>query len=460
MNVSFYTISKPENSTLIPSGDPLAVLSPVSVLDSFDVLNPSLPFRITGNPEAWNYCYIDDFRRWYRCRWEYRQPLWHCVCSVDPMASWKASIGGLTEYVLRSASAYDLSIVDNMYPLTDNTEVYQHTGENNLWEPENSVYIVGIIGSGATQYYGFDHAGLDLFLRYILSDTYAMDVLGALQLAMNPELKVQLRPLQYISSIVRIPKQHIGPAVNSIKVGEVDVPVAAWNIDPGTIGLQFYWKTSDHPQASRGRWLNSAATEYTAYIPGFGLISLDNDICGKASGIGGYMAIDLPTGHATLTISAYNSGSDTVIMSQISGQIGIPYQIGQVIAPGYGVASFITDAISIVAPLAAGPVGYVAAGGSALASLGHVGQGRIPASNSVGAVGALDNLRGKTRFQQRFHLLAEEDLQHRGRPLCQRRRIDTLSGYILCADVEVSIPCTAQEAAQIKAYMEGGFFYE
>lgn len=459
MNVSFYTVSKPENSTQTPSGDPLAVLSPVTVLDSFDVLSPSLPFRITGNPEAWNYCYIDDFRRWYWCRWEYHQPLWHCICVVDPLASWKASIGGLTEYVLRSASAYDLSIVDNMYPLTDNTEVYQRPGTENLWEPENSVYIVGIVGSGATQYYGFTHGGLDYFLRYILSDTYAMDVLGSLKVAMHPELKVQLRPLQYISSIVRIPKLHIGPEVESIKVGEVDVPVPAWDISPGTIVLQFLWNTRDHPQVSRGRWLNSTATEYTAYIPGFGIISLDNDICGKASAVDGHLLVDLPTGHATLTISAH-TGDDIVIMSQLSGQIGIPYQIGQVIAPGYGIASYITDAISIAAPLAAGPVGYGAAAGSALASLGHAGQGRIPASNSVGAVGAMDNLRGKTLFQQRFHLLAEEDLQHRGRPLCQRRRIDTLSGYILCADVEVSIPCTSQEAAQIKSYMEGGFFYE
>lgn len=459
MNVSFYTISKPENSTMIPSGDPLAVLSPVTVLDSFDVLSPSLPFRITGNPGAWNYCYIDDFNRWYWCRWEYRQPLWHCICVVDPLASWRASIGGLTEYVLRSASAYDLSIVDNMYPITDDVEVYERHGANNLWEPENSTYVVGIVGSGATQYYGFDSTGLDLFLRYILSDAYALDVLGAFQLAANPELKVQIRPLQYISSIVRIPKYQVGPAVNSIRVGEVDVSVAAWDISPGTISMRLLWNTSDHPQVNRGRWLNSTATEYTAHIPGFGLISLDNDICGKASAIEVYMVVDLPTGHSTLTISAYRE-SDAVIMSQISGQIGIPYQIGQVIAPGYGVASFITDAINIVAPLAAGPVGYGAAAGSAIATLGHAGQGRIPASNSVGAVGALDNLMGKALFQQRFHLLAEEDLQHRGRPLCQRRRIDTLSGYILCADVEVSIPCTSQEAARIKSYMEGGFFYE
>lgn len=459
MNVSFYTVSKPENSTMIPSGDPLAVLSPVTVLDSFDVLNPSIPFRISGNPEAWNYCYIDDFRRWYWCRWEYRQPLWHCICVVDPLASWKASIGGLSEYVLRSASAYDLYIVDNMYPITDDVSVHQLTGADNLWTPENSVYVVGIVGSGATQYYGFDSTGLDLFLRYILSDAYALDVLGVLQLATNPELKVQIRPLQYISSIVRIPKYQIGPAVNSIRVGEVDVSVAAWDISPGTFGVQFLWSTEDHPQASRGRWLNSTATEYTVFVPGFGVISLDNDICGKASVIDGYMSVDLPTGHATLTISAHR-GNDIVIMSQLSGQIGIPYQIGQVIAPGYGIASYITDAINIVSPMAMGPVGYGEAAKAGLAALGHAGQGRIPASNSVGAVGALDNLRGKTLFQQRFHLLAEEDIQHRGRPLCQRRRIDTLSGYVLCADVEVSIPCTSQEAEQIKSYMEGGFFYE
>jgi hypothetical protein len=59
----------------------------------------------------------------------------------------------------------------------------------------------------------------------------------------------------------------------------------------------------------------------------------------------------------------------------------------------------------------------------------------------------------------RFLPLVPEDLQHRGRPLCQLRRINMLSGFLMCADADVIIPCTEREKQAIQSYLQSGLYY-
>ena len=59
----------------------------------------------------------------------------------------------------------------------------------------------------------------------------------------------------------------------------------------------------------------------------------------------------------------------------------------------------------------------------------------------------------------KFYNIVNEDLQDRGRPLCQRKRINTLSGFVQVQDADIALPATQNEQNAIRAYMEGGFFY-
>ena len=59
----------------------------------------------------------------------------------------------------------------------------------------------------------------------------------------------------------------------------------------------------------------------------------------------------------------------------------------------------------------------------------------------------------------RFLPIAPEDHEHRGRPLCRVRTINTLRGFVMCADADINIPCTDREKSAIQAYMEAGFYY-
>ena len=60
----------------------------------------------------------------------------------------------------------------------------------------------------------------------------------------------------------------------------------------------------------------------------------------------------------------------------------------------------------------------------------------------------------------RFNYIVDENLAEIGRPLCQTKQINTLSGYILCMLADAQITGTAEEAKQINTYMNTGFFYE
>ena len=132
-------------------------------------------------------------------------------------------------------------------------------------------------------------------------------------------------------------------------------------------------------------------------------------------------------------------------------------QLSQVIAPGYGLMTAASSAAGIAGSLATGNWGGAA---SALASgISDAIKSQIPSVNTVGAVGSSDSLLGTPALQMTCAQLVDDDRVHRGRPLCQDVQISTIPGYIQCVDVEVNIGCTEAEHAQIKAYMESGFYY-
>ena len=60
----------------------------------------------------------------------------------------------------------------------------------------------------------------------------------------------------------------------------------------------------------------------------------------------------------------------------------------------------------------------------------------------------------------KYYLLVDENLAEVGRPLCQPKQINTLSGYIQCENADCTISGTHDEAAKVNEYLNSGFFYE
>ena len=98
-------------------------------------------------------------------------------------------------------------------------------------------------------------------------------------------------------------------------------------------------------------------------------------------------------------------------------------------------------------------LGTVSGVGNALQSL----QAR---ANTIGTTGSYGSLLGDFRLDHQFFRPIADDNTHNGRPLCAKRVLNTLSGYILVQDGDVAIDGTSTEDAQLRQYLETGFYYE
>ena len=84
----------------------------------------------------------------------------------------------------------------------------------------------------------------------------------------------------------------------------------------------------------------------------------------------------------------------------------------------------------------------------------------MPQVETSGSNGSFLSADYSTHCITQFFKIVDEDITHRGRPLCEVRTINTLSGFILCAEGDVEISCLDEERNMIKKYLTSGFFWE
>ena len=196
----------------------------------------------------------------------------------------------------------------------------------------------------------------------------------------------------------------------------------------------------------------SPYSQYSLFIPPFGRVDLDGSMIMSSSTVTANIYLDKCQGNGTLEIKAGNT-----VICRVGGKIGMPVQLSQVIAPGFGLMSGLSAVAGAATSALTGNWGGLASG--IASGISDAVKSMIPSVNTVGAVGSCDALSGTPALQMTCAEIVDDDLTSRGRPLCQIRQISSLSGFIMCADVEVNIGCTEAEHQQIKAYMERGFFY-
>jgi hypothetical protein len=422
-----------------------------------------LNLGLTNSPREYNYAFIPTFDRYYFVReWTFQGGLWHANLEIDALASWKITLGASTCYVLRSSQSYDLDIVDTTYPGTSKTTTLDQQATS-PWATDdmaNGMFVVGIAGQSTT-YYLFYKEALDLFFDYLFSDLYINDLIGDWSIVF-PQAKATANPIQFITSIMWIPFQTSGTSVSTIRVGFVDVPCVADRLDGSGIraGTQTF-TINRHPQAARGSYLNNSPfTSYMLFYPPWGTIPLDPDIMANSDTLYITWLIDLRTGQGTLALTG--GAALTHYMSWTHTQVGLNYQVSQVLNRGFGVGNILAPLISTGAAALTGNYAGAAASGIAggASAIGNAAMSKIPSATTIGSNGGMDSLRGVPTLQYEFKEIVDEDLDHRGRPLCTNRRIDTLSGYIMVKDADISLPSTKQEQEIIRTFMEGGFFYE
>ena len=446
----FSGFSKEHNSTKQPTGgtdvscylkDDTSLIRPVFVLESG---NFSVNYVQWGN----RYYFVDDVV-------SIRNGAVELHCSVDALASWKTQIGSSSQYVVRSSSAYDEYIVDSMYPADVRTSIQTVEVDLGL-DVNNTSYVLGVVNSesnasGGITYYCMTAGMLSQLMGYMFGGNWLHAPLTEVSLELQKEL---VNPFQYIVSCMAFPFDvfDAGFPTEMIKFGYWTSEMASYII-PGSgryknsfAGVQ----VPRHPQSNiRGAYLNSAPfTRMSLSAYGFGTCALDPQDFVSNTQLSLNLLVDKYTGTGKLRIS--NTGDGNTLF-ELNGQIGVPIQISQITQNL--VNAGLSGVATAVSALAGNPLGVASGITSAVQSL-------MPQIHTAGSVGSMVNFIKKPILTMQFKNLVTVDNEHLGRPLMQRRTINTLSGYMQIENPDVDIPATATEKDTIVNFMRSGFYYE
>ena len=485
----YFEFYKKKNSTLIPDNTVTYIDLSGTLKEDCSVLYPRvqvLRSALDTVPDTYNYAYIAKYGRYYfvvDVIW--KEPFWEISMAVDVLASWKTPLGLEDHYILRTNSTtndWDPLITDTMYPTSNDFDTVHNVIPNSNFAASinGGCYIVGIISSsttdavGAISYYAMTSAQFGALKSTLFSDTnlQTMGIIDSGGLPaisdMSPELlKTMYNPYQYIASCMWFP------------IGQNDIPgtsqtginIGWWNYGSLT-GKRIYAELKEflnaeqttipaHPQAStRGTYLNYAPYTRITLMGRFGTIAIDPSYveAGYTLNIG--YNIDLINGECMTRVSAWDPNDLVVIpLALRSFQIGVPIQIAQVGVDYLGTSLAAVDAagsaIDNLVHLNIG--GAVSAAAHGIYNTLQAGMPQVETSGSNGSFLSPFTL---TRIVYHYYQIVDEDINHRGRPLCQIRTLNTLSGYVLCSDGDNTVPALDAEKDMISTHLTSGFFWE
>lgn len=463
-NVTFYSLSKRYNSTKRPASGSGETFN-CRVLDGTAIINPIIILDIgtIKDPSSYNYAYIPNFGRYYHVReWSFDRGLWTASLRVDVLATYKPQIGNTSLYVLRASNEYDGDIIDNYYPVKTNCGY--HTDLLNV-PYTTGCYILGVVSKlgayGSIAYYVMDSANMARFVQGLM-DTVSVNNGFSLN---DASLALQLSlvdPIQYIKSVMWCPFSMSDLTYTAAS----QLDIFNWTLSNVSCGM-LYGKTlsktytfniTKHPDTlNRGNYVNTKPyTNITLNFPPFGNIEIDTSVTSTASAITLELDYDIFTGSGQLRVVC-----NGIVLNQINTQLGVPVQISQVTRDYLGAAQSVVSGVgSVVSGALTGGAGLAAGITNGVNAIGNAAAAMIPRANSIGGVGNYSVLNYRPRLDYQFFRPVADDLAQNGRPLCQKRQPKTLGGYMLIQDGDVSTTGTQSENEEIKAYLEGGFYYE
>jgi hypothetical protein len=342
-------------------------------------------------------------------------------------------------------------------------------------------YILGVINgtvgrTGSVSYYVMDSAEIAYIMNWLLTQ-------GNYQFTNDLAFAI-LNPISYIVSCVYVPFTVPAANVDAIKVGFWTVEGATGRalINP-SIGLPAISLTiANHPQSDRGVFLNkNPFTRANLSCKPFGLIPIDlfkvsdntivcNIECDVTNGLGSlsvysggnllgiyYAQIGVSLAMAQGASNALVGTANTLLVQSNDPQIAQfekAVEDTQAKFPDFNVPS--SAALSSVGNAGAAittSAATITGVGNAIKSL----MPQLQVTGSQGFFGNIDEL--MTLYIEYIHIV-DEDNDDIGRPLMQKRVINTLSGYVLVNSADLAIDGYVGELAAVKSYMNGGFFYE
>lgn len=493
IDANFYRYSKTIDSTQRPSAG--ATTFPIVLKEPVTITAPVI--EISRAAIDFNYCYIPAFNRYYfvQSTTILTNDIIQFALSVDVLATWRDEILAASCYVLRSASDYNLKLVDDTWThTTDFTETvttvalpdYNSTGcylitavnaeSSTSANPASTMYVMNDIG-----------------LSLLCSEMFDLDN----YVNIDDLTATYFNPGQYITSAKWLPFSYAningsqGTPFELIKYGWYTAKTAGGYrvVNYGktltfsiTIGTYTDWTDRDN------NW-----TRYALYVPGFGVTEIDAAYSGQT--LTGKISIDFNTGTANLMLTTGTGqvaaqlsgkvGADVAI-NQVGGSIDIPTNVGGLISKGISFTGAFTGAgglrsggRSVVEFFRSmGAANAAAYGGSTEAVQEHLANamnsGRDaaaaaadaakqvflnPTVSTSGADGArytiIDN--HSIYLYRRKYNHYNPAVSKLGGVCNQVKTLGNLSGYTQVANGLIEMTGTVEERNAITALLEGGF---
>lgn len=472
------TFAKLENSTAQPTTTGWAEYS-VTLKGGADLFNPTVTLsEDSQNLIGKNYGTMMGKYYFVTGVTAIRNDLCEVDLKLDSLATFKSTIGAASLYVLRSASAADGNIRDTYYPLKANSTrthgvqvavpVLGH--ETSIpGDYSSGVIVVNVAGTktaGAStlwQMLPTDFANMVSALYTEINGFQFSDMIAKVVQAFGGN------PQQLINSAMWFPFPFDVYDVRQVTIGSWDAVVDPTDPDSAAItgglitdpvlGLpDVTFTLPKHPlAATRGGYLNlSPYTQYELGFPGCGVCSLDTGKLQAETGITIKRYMDAFSGQLFIKVIADTSSQ---MIAYMNGQIGIPISL----RGANNANSLVGNAVSTIggilgAAISEAPVAMLGAAASGIApALDALGGTPVSSSMGAGFAGITDE---RIWLDTICYDITDADNTHNGRPLCEVRTISTLSGYIRVAEGDVAIPAPLPIQQEVKAFLEGGFFYE
>lgn len=463
--ITFWRFAKRSNSTARPSAD--GNTFNCELMDGSGIITPTalLDFG-TANPTTYNYAYIAEFSRYYYIRdWQYSAGLWYCALAVDVLASWRGEIGGYNTFI--RLSSYDNS---KRYP--DNR--YQHLSAptiQNVMTPgpftgtiANGCFVMAVVGtpygetSPVTNYYVLDNTSMQMFVNMLFDSPQWLnitDVTEDLQ-------KALFNPIQYVSSCFWFPFSistitNKNPATK-IKMGWWEFTgfqntnTYRLNGSPH-VELSSNLTLPKHPDQARGDFLNLAPhTKYQLQFWPYGQFPLDTTECYNFDSLQLAQTIDLIDGRGFLQVSGYGDGVATHFSGYLA-QIGVPIALAQ--ATTNIVSSLVSGAINTVGKVASGDII-----GAGRGIVDGVLDAVVPSSQIIGTNGGFNTYNLNIILTAEFFHPAPENPGIFGNITNMNGQLSNYPGYIEAEAGAFALPGTDTEQAEVRRYIQTGFYYE
>ena len=463
MQITCYNaFSKKPNSTKVPTSG--GTSKTCTLKQPTSIIKPV--FLLTG--DVFTYDYIQWGNRWYFVDdvISVHNNLTEYHCTVDPAATWKLEIGASSQYVTRAASASDGSILDMAYPCKTgpSTDVVQLSSlQSDFVSGSAGFYVVGVIGaiissgvtSNAIQYYAMDRSTFKSFLNYLFNTVWLDNTQADITLDTQKQL---MNPMQYIASCHWYPMPFPDAGMGSselINFGWWQSTVSALLLsDREIIYQQPDTVLASHPDIARGTYLNSSAyTKRSLTVYNFGTIDLPSDIMITNTTLHLDLDVDLFAGSGVLSVMCAG-----VRIAQLTGEVGCSVPLAQISAGLLGTlskkAADVGDLIKEYMPKFEGAVMGI------YSSIANAISAKSAKVNVIGGQGSNSIYQFTPTVLSEFYRPVDEDVLQIGRPLCQVKQINTLSGYIKCEGADLGIPGTSYERDAIVNMLNNGFYYE